>query len=343
MRNDNPRPERADVRVLVLDGVDWDYVTAHESDLKNLFAVARDGCMARLEVCDPPLTPAAVCTLLSGRRVDQPWIANDHYTTSQDVIRANPWLPDLARAGRTAGLCNIPLTWPAFQVPPGSWMTSGFPVPSATLTGSGAWRYPSRLDVRRYPIGGVVRDCGVGGTRNLRDLQTTEESVMSWLLSDAPRSNVEIVWLRLTDSAGHHYFGGPEYRLAMAHADQMVDLARRGTRNLLVISDHGFDLLTSPRCDRYNATSHGPASAAAGLHGGHTMDGVLFAAGEDVRARGLLADQKLEEVAGGLFDLLQVPPPPGMISRGPAWANAVPAGSAVGADIAARMKSLGYM
>lgn len=70
------------------------------------------------------------------------------------------------------------------------------------------------------------------------------------------------------------------------------------------------------------------------------MDGILVAAGLDVRARGVLSDQKLVEVAGGIFDLLGVPPMPGMVSNAPAWAQ--PYAGADGADLREKLSRLGY-
>lgn len=328
--------KRALVRVVVLDGLDWSWCSARRDKCAPLWALAAEGCAASLRACDVPITPTGVGALLAGREVELGW-TDDHYTSSQDLIRTRPWLYELARHGLTTGLCNVPLTWPAFPVPAGSWVVSGFPVARAR-----DWYSPRGLDVLGYPVEAVVCDHGPGGTRDVAGLSAAEGEIVAWL-SRRERADVEVVWLRSTDGAGHHYWGTPEYDRAVAAACSLLLLLRDGCENMVVISDHGFDALAAPRCATYRATRHGPASAAAGLAGGHAMDGVLVAAGPAVRARGTLPEQRLVEVAGGLFDLLQLPPPPGMVSRGPAWAAAVAPGTDEGDAVSAAMRRLGYL
>lgn len=334
---------RTRIRLVVLDGLDWEWVSAHldEHDLRPLRDLAEEGCSAPLRACDAPITPTGVAALLAGREVDVPWVLGDHYATSQSIVRSRPWVHELARNGLTVGLVNVPLTWPAFPLPAGSYVVSGFPIEPAALdpsTGRG-WRFPRGLDVLGYPIERIVCDGGPGGTKDVVGLAQAETEIATWLLG-RERKDVEVIWLRSTDSAGHHLWGRPEYREAVARAVGLLPRLREGADSVVVVSDHGFDALDSPRCGAYHRTSHGPASRAANLSGGHAMEGILFAAGDDVQARGVLGEQRLVEVAGGLFDLLQMPPPPGMISRGPAWATAC----GDGADaIREKLKALGYL
>lgn len=334
---------RSKVRVVVLDGLDWVWCSRFADRCAPLWALAREGCAAPLRACDIPITPTGVGALLAGREVELSW-SSDHYTSSQDLIRTRPWAHELARYGLTVGLLNVPLTWPAFPLPSGSWVVSGFPVADVALRDpSRPWALPRGLDVLGYPIDAVVCDHGPGGTRDVAGLSAAEGEIVAWLRERAPPADVEVVWLRSTDGAGHHFWGAPEYDRAVAAACALLPLLREGTENLVVVSDHGFDALAAPRCETYRASSHGPPSAAAGLSGGHAMEGVLVAAGSAIHARGALREQKLVEVAGGLFDLLGLPPPPGMISRGPAWASSLPAGSSDGGSVSAAMKRLGYL
>lgn len=324
------------LRVVVLDGLDWEWCRAHADEVPDLWALAADGCSAPLRACDAPITPTGVAALLAGREVDVPWVQNDHFATSQDLIRTRPWVHELARHDLTLGLANVPLTWPAFPVPRGSWVVSGFPVGSASR-----WHHPAGLDVLGYPIAGVCGDSGTGGSKDLGALRSTEADVVGWFLGSAPRCNVEVLWLVSTDRAGHHFWGRPEYGQAVRDAVELLPRLREGCENLLVISDHGFDALTSGRCDAYHRTTHGPTALAAGLSGGHAMEGVLVASGDRV-ARGDLPEQRLVEVAGGIFDLLQLPPPalPGFVALGPAWARPTSPGDD---RVRAQMRALGYI
>lgn len=334
---------RATIRVLVLDGLDWTWCSTHRDLVPNLWALAAEGCAAPLRACTRPVTSQGVAALLAGREVDVPWAQGDDYATSQELIRTRPWVYELARHGLSLGMLNVPLTWPAFPLPAGCWCVSGFPVDQIALQNPRVpWHWPRGLDVLGYPIEAVVCDHGPGGTKDILGLSDAEDEMVHWL-DRADRRDTEIVWLRSTDGAGHHHWGTPLYDEAMRRADARVPRIREGCENLVVVSDHGFDALTSPRCGPYLATNHGPTARQYGLVGGHAMEGVLFAAGDRVRARGELAEQKLVEVAGGLFDLLQRPPAPGMVTMGPAWARAVPAGSSEAERIAERMRRLGYL
>jgi hypothetical protein len=328
------------LRIVVLDGLDWEWCLTHADEVPELWSIADGGCSAALRSCEAPITPTAVGALLAGREVDVPWVLNDHFATSQELIRTRPWIHDLARAGLTLGLANVPLTWPAFPVPAGSWVVSGFPVVNPNR-----WTYPSGLDVLGYPIAEVCNDLGTGGTKNLAALRATERDVTEWYLNRAPRCDVEILWFVSTDRAGHHYWGRPEYGQAVRDACALLPGLREGCENLLVLSDHGFDALSSPRCGAYHRTTHGPTAARAGLPGGHAMEGVLLASGDRIAARGTLPEQRLVEVAGGIFDLLQLPPPalPGFVSAGPAWARAVTSGGEGDERVRDAMRRLGYL
>lgn len=329
------------LRIVVFDGLDWEWCSAHRDLCDALWDLAADGCSAPLRACDVPVTPTAVGALLAGREVDLGW-SGDHYTSSQELIRTRPWIHDLARQGLTVGLVNVPLTWPAFPLPRGSWVVSGFPVdPIAKVDPRRPWFSPRGLDVLGYPIDAVVCDHGPGGTKDVSGLSRAEVEIERWLRESAPPADVEVVWFRSTDGAGHHLWGTPAYREAVRDALSLLPRLREGSENLVVLSDHGFDALRSPRCSTYLATNHGPPSIAAGLVGGHAMEGVLVAAGDDIHARGELAEQRLVEVAGGIYDLLRLPPPVGLISKGPAWAQPV---AGAGDDLVRkRLRELGYL
>lgn len=333
------------VRVIVLDGVDWRYVTERKDIARPLWDLVgldeAKGCAAMLRACAAPITPSAVCALLSGRDDGIGWFSEDRYTTSQELIRTKPWFREVAREGLTVGLCNVPLTWPAFPMPKGSWLTSGFPVDAVTLRDpTRPWRWPASLDTSGYPIEGIVRDAGPGGSRDVVALQEAEVAIVDWFLATAPRADVEFIWLRSSDSAGHHFWGKPEYDATIGHVCRMAERLAEGAENVIVISDHGFDGIDSGRCEAYHRTSHGPASRKAGLCGAHSEEGILFARGDRIFARGILAEQKLTEVAGGIFDLLQLPPAPGMIVGAPAWSAVVSAAEA--SAMRDSMAELGY-
>ena len=329
------------VRIVVFDGLDWEWCAQHRDLTAELWAIADQGCSAPLRACDVPVTPTAVGALLAGRDVELGW-SQDHYTSSQELIRTRPWVHDLAAQGLTVGLLNVPLTWPAFPLPRGSWLVSGFPVdPSALHDARRPWMSPRGLDVLGYPIQTVVCDHGPGGTKDVAGLSRAEIEIARWLRDSAPPADVEIAWFRSTDSAGHHLWGTPEYVAAVKSALALLPELRDGCENLIVVSDHGFDALIADRCATYRATNHGPPSLSAGLLGGHAMEGVLVASGPDIHARGELPEQRLLEVAGGLYDILQLPPPIGMVSKGPAWAQPV---SGLGDDaVREQMRALGYL
>ncbi len=334
---------RSLLRLVVIDGLDWKWCSEHRDLCPDLWVLAAEGCAAPLRACDAPITPTGVAALLAGRDVPLDW-TDDHYLSSADLIRTRPWAHELHRAGLSLGLVNVPLTWPAFALPKGNnYVVSGFPVDDVALTDPRRpWYRPTGLDVLGYPIEGVVCDKGPGGSKDVQGLASTELEIATWLLRQE-RRDVEIVWFRSTDSAGHHLWGTPEYAQAVVQAQTLVKLLREETDNLIVVSDHGFDALTDPRCSAYRATKHGPTAARAGLAGGHAMEGVLFAAGDSIVARSILPEQRLLEVAGGMFDLLQIPPAPGMVSNGPAWASQIPKGSDEGERVARRLRELGYL
>jgi hypothetical protein len=332
------------VRVIVLDGLDWQWCREHKDATRRLWMMAEEGCCARLEACAAPVTSDAVAALLSGRDVKLHWITDDRFSNSADLIRTRPWMYELAQHDMTLGLCNVPLTWPAFRMPKGSWMTSGYPVhllPEQDRVGR-AWHWPSSLEVFGYPIREVVADSngGPGGSSDLEAICRYEREIVDWFVGGALRADVELIWLRSTDSAGHHAWGTDEYKRTVEHICELAHVLRQDAENVVVVSDHGFDAITSSRCAAYMATEHGPTTQQAKLGGAHTMDGILFASGRDIVARGQLVDQKILEVAAGIFTVLQVPPMPGMIDRCPEWA----ARTTKDDDelILNRMKRLGY-
>jgi hypothetical protein len=359
-------PKKTKVRVIVLDGLDWEWLHAHPAILVPLWdrigwmpgsaehgvlpspPEEAEGCCARLRSCAEPITPSAVAALLSGRDAGMGWFSSDRFATSQELIRTRPWFPELARYDMTIGLCNIPLTWPAFPLPAGSWMVSGFPVaPAARQDPMRPWSWAARgvdLPLSRYPIDAVIADteAGPGGTRDYPMFCRAETEIARWFVRDAPRADVEMLWLRSTDAAGHHAWGTPTYEAVVRHAIATALLVDRlaPADATLLISDHGFSATEDPRCAEYHATSHGETARKCGLPGSHTMDGILFAWGERIRARGWLPDQHLPEVAGGIFDLLGIPPAPGMLSGSPAWAS--PLSPREIADRAAQLAAAGY-
>ncbi len=354
------------IRVIVLDGVDWLYCAEHAGDsaaaLWRLAGIDAKfervdsraefranwskaiGCAALLRACEAPITPSAVAALLSGRDDGIGWFSEDRFTTSQELIRTRPWFPELARNGMTVGLCNVPLTWPAFPMPKGSWVVSGFPIDPVALNpkASMPWRWPPTLPVtaESYPIHALCKDAGAGGSKDLEMLRQAERRLVDWFLGQAPRADVEVIWLRSTDSAGHHAWGTPAYDETVRHACELAVELAEDAENAIVISDHGFDATDSHRCEAYHRTSHGPAAKAAGLCGSHSEEGILFARGNRIHARGILGEQRLVDVAGGIFDLLQIPPPPGMRVGAPAWS--VPYGPDGGARLREALTSAGY-
>ena len=61
---------RSKVRLVVFDGLDWNWCSEHRDLSGPLWDVAADGCSAPLRACDIPVTPTAVGALLAGREVD---------------------------------------------------------------------------------------------------------------------------------------------------------------------------------------------------------------------------------------------------------------------------------
>jgi len=330
-----------ELRIIVLDGFDWEWTGANREACAPLWRIHERGCSAKLNACPAPVTSDAVAALLTGQDVALQWSQPDRYNQSQDLIRRRPWLYDLAQHGLTIGLCNVPMTWPAFRMPDRCWMTAGYPVPGNARTDLRPWRWPDGLEVGGYPIDEVGQDHGPGGTKDIPLIARTEERIADWMVTKAPRCDVEIVWLRGTDSAGHHAWGLPEYEEQAAHACRMAELLSADARDVVVMSDHGFDSMQSPRCKEYLETDHGPIATRAGLLGGHTMDGILFAAGERIQQRGDLGTQQILDVAQGIYSLLGLPPAPTMDDREiPRWALATTAED--DAAIMERMRALGY-
>jgi len=316
------------VRLIVLDGFDWRW-TLRERDgsAAALFAhvAGVHGCYGALRAMTPPLTPPGVGALLTGRALPLSWGGQtDQYTTALALIRQKPWISHLTRYGFTVGLCNIPITWPAFAVPRGCWMVSGFPVDPVALKDQGrGWRWPYGLDVEGYPIEGIIEDTGPGGTTNLQGLMDTEDAIADWFLNRAPRCDLEIVWTRSTDSAGHHAWGTSEYdRVCRAAIDRAIRLTV-GSGTWVIVSDHGFDALSSPRCAAYMGTTHGLVATSIGLPGGHAEEGILFAGGDRIHVEGQIPEQRFLHLASGIFDLLRVPPASGMDVGNPEWTQAL--------------------
>jgi len=326
------------LRVVVLDGLDWEWCSGPGREVAApLWALADRGCCAPLLACRDPITPPAVAALLCGREVPLDWArTRGSYATSHDLVRARPWFRALAAESLTVGLCGIPLTWPAFPLPRGSWMVSGPPMPSPARS----WRYPDTLDAFRCPVPRLAGAEPPGGSSNVEALAALETHIVDWFFADAPRADLEILWLRATDAAGHHAWGTDAYTETVRATVAHVEALAKDASDLVVISDHGFCGISEPRAAAYLAGEHGRVAVAAGLKGAHAPVGVLFAAGERIQARGVLPEQRLVEVAGGLFDLLQVPPPSGMVSIGPAWASPVSADEA--AEIGLALKQAGY-
>lgn len=306
------------LRLVVFDGLDAPWCKAHPDVVAPLWDMAAEGCSAVLRSCSSPITPMGAAAVLTGREIDVSWTrspSGDAYASAQDLIRARPWVVDLDRAGLKLGMCNVPLTWPAFRLPGLRWMTSGYPVQQ------GAKHYqPRGLDMLGYPIG-PLSDCGgVTLARNLQQQCHVDSEIVRWFLTRPERCDVEIIWLMLADAAAHRSWDSEAYTEAVRTACAFIPRLREGADNVVVLSDHGADGLYTERCEPYMVSDHGPAAVSMGLVGGHTMDGVLVAAGDDIHAAGELPEQRLVEVAAGVFDVLGLRRPAGMVAAAPAWA-----------------------
>lgn len=336
--------------VVVLDGLDWEWTLAHPEEAPELWAMASAGCYAPLRCPSPPLTPTSVAALLCGRLPPAGWSGDGgSYTSSADLLRRDPWPRRLARdEGLRVGWCNVPVTWPAFPPGPGCWLVSGWPMSGSRREGDllpRQWVEPGSLEVSvvagGYPIGVIADDCGPGGTKDLAGLAAAEQQIATWCATEAPPTDLLVCWLRATDGAGHHAWGTPTYAEIVATASRSAAIVAASSRTCLVISDHGFDALDSPRCEAYRSSGHGPVAADAGLRGGHAEVGVLFASGAGIHARCLLPEQRLIEVAAGLCGVLQVPAPAGVTPAAPAWAAATSADE--DSEIRERLRALGYV
>jgi len=339
------------IAVIVLDGLDWEWTNAHMDETAPLWRLAELGCHAPLLAPAPPLTPTSVAALLCGRHPEGfGWTRGSNtamFATSQDLIRSRPWTKAAARNGIRTGLCNVPITWPGFSPGKWCWLVSGYPMSAWRRRDNRTrpWFSPPGLGPSLssfgYPIGTIANDSGPGGTKDAIGLARAEARVATWAAEKAPPVDVLFLWLRATDNAGHHHWGTDRYAEVVKLACDTAERAASFAETAIVISDHGFDALDDPRCESYRASEHGPFAAAAKLPGGHAEEGVLFAAGQHIHARGLLPEQKLVEVAGGLFDLLQEAPPPGVVAAGPDWSAPV---SNQEADVVReRLRALGYV
>lgn len=324
-------------RIVVVDGLDWEWVSSHREEAAPFWEMADGGCWGRMEVADPPLTAPAAAMLLTGRNPLKGWQAGGDYASCLDLLRASPWYDALARYQHTALVVNVPATSPALVMPSGGAMVGGFPSTPGMMR---AW--PPNLDLRGYPTSGADLDSQQpGGRREVERILEEEAQIVEWVLRQ-PRREVEVVWLRATDSAGHHVWGEPLYGEVVTRTLKAAQRLSEGvTEGFLLLSDHGFDALSSHRCERYRASTHGPVAGRAGLKGGHTPDAVFLGRGPGIKARGELEGLRLLDVVPGMFATLRIVAPSQLEGRVPAWVQAYTPEEA--AAVQRQLQNLGYV
>ncbi|MEK7866478.1 MAG: alkaline phosphatase family protein [Planctomycetota bacterium] len=177
---------RRRVVVLGIDGATFDLIDPllAEGAMPRLAAVLREGTRGTLTSTRPPVTGPAWTSLLTGRRPENHGILNFYvYEPGQYRRRLGSWRgargpylwERVEREGMTAGLVNIPMTWPPAPV-------RGFHVTGMLTPPGAAFTHPPELAQELterfdYEVNQVVGGyhAGMDRERFLRDLERVHD------------------------------------------------------------------------------------------------------------------------------------------------------------------------
>ncbi len=261
------------VVVLGLDGATFDLIDplVAEGRMPHLARLLREGTRGTLGSTFPPVTGPAWTSLLTGKRPENHGVLNFHlYEPGRYERRLASWQgaqgpflwETIEQAGRTAGLFNVPLTWPPAPL-------RGFHVTGMLTPRGAAFTHPPELGRELeerfgYEVNQRIEGYlpGIDRDRFLRDLhRVTAKHVLAGLhLFDTRPCDFFMMVLVGADRLQHCFYhlfdrrhpawteeGARRYGGALADYYGVLDQAigafharLRSEDALFLVSDHGF-------------------------------------------------------------------------------------------------------
>lgn len=276
MTTEQRGPEK--VWVVGLDGATFDLLRPwmDEGRLPNLARLAAEGVFGPLRSTVPPVTAPAWASFMTGVNPGKHGVFD--FTVrgtrgvtwaSSQAVRAPKLWRVLTKYGKSVGVVNVPVTYPAEPV-------NGFVIPGfLTPRGATPFTYPAGL----FPeildaVGDYVINVRIAGRERgdeasaralvaeIQDAVAKREAAVHYLLDNHPTDFLMIVFMSLDkvqhvfwkylDSASslYHTAEGMRYRELLLPCYEQIDavvgrmMARLDDRTLLfVMSDHGFGAL----------------------------------------------------------------------------------------------------
>ncbi len=249
--------------VLGLDGADWGIVTplVERGALPNLARLIEEGVSGPLRSTIPPHTPCAWSTIFTGVNPGKhglftfntllPGTRQWRLTRSTDRKARALW-EILGEDGMTAGVFNVPMTYPVEQV--NGWMVSGMigaPEPNEACFHPAVLRDEVFEILPEFSMKAVARS---GGHYPLDEMQRQMSGRARALRSLATRrpTDLLVTVCTYTDAVQHHWNADPT--IAEPNADEVLEqvyinadamlgdmMKSAGPEtDILVLSDHGF-------------------------------------------------------------------------------------------------------
>lgn len=249
--------------VLGLDGADWGIVTplVERGALPNLARLLEEGVSGPLRSTVPPHTPCAWSTIFTGVNPGKhgiftfntllPGTRQWRLTRSTDRKARALW-EILGEDGMTAGVFNVPMTYPVEQV--NGWMVSGMigaPEPNESCFHPLTLRDEVFEILPEFSMKAVKRSGGHYPLDEMQRQMSGRAQVLSALSTRRP-TDLLVTVCTYTDAVQHHWSADPTIAEANAgevleqvyvNADailgDMMNSAGSET-DILVLSDHGF-------------------------------------------------------------------------------------------------------
>ncbi|HUS80381.1 MAG TPA: alkaline phosphatase family protein [Armatimonadota bacterium] len=254
--NQDTTPRRPQLLLLGIDGATWDVMDPllQAGELPNIAAVVQSGLRHPLRSTNPPFSPCAWGSLMTGVNPGRHGIIGWYDLVTRVPFSArdlrSPAIWDLvSRAGLSVGVLNIPTTWPASAV--NGFMVSG---EIGTIDYDERMFYPrelfeeARREVPDYPLCGSEAESRYYGWPRLRDNAASRLTLASYLLRNHP-VDVFVSNVNYVDLAQHKHFrtwgrGEDQDVVSWAYraADHFVGSIREvagADVPVILVSDHG--------------------------------------------------------------------------------------------------------
>lgn len=224
--------------VIGFDGADRETLLngMNSGNLSSLAELASEGSIATLLAPEPPITPVAMSSILTGNNPDRHGVfgfeSKDGYV-GYDSIEGKT-LYDMLEDREVVSI-NVPMTSP---LPPGDTMISGFPATSSGI--ARPFELEARLENEGYRVEPV--DISAGREEFVEDVFDMQEKRIE-LGKDLLEQNWDLFFLMFTgDARLQHYIHDEDVIMEFyENADRFLGYLReKRDVEVMIVSDHGF-------------------------------------------------------------------------------------------------------